>query len=283
MDALAPDPNTTNLSEGELDPGLKKRIRVLIQRRPDYIVYLDDDLYVQWKLPGKDVEACGPHAHEILNEVGLLETLSVPLRSTTHLVPVRRLLAEAVARTFSGGPESEKAARKMLLDARTYLNDRKAEMARIWMLSAAGVFALLALLVMLVVWLNRVALEQWFSPQIVETVYGAGLGALGAFMSLLMRSAKIKVAAGAGRAIHYVEALSRVAIGAVGAVLVVLAVRANLLLGIANSAGGDSSLLYLLCLVSGVSESLMPGLIAQVEAAATGARSAAGSDGEHKI
>jgi hypothetical protein len=81
---------------------------------------------------------------------------------------------------------------------------------------------------MLVVWLNRGALEQWFSPQIIEAVYGAGLGALGAFMSLLMRSAKIQVAAGAGRTIHYVEALSRVAIGAVGAVLVALAVRADL-------------------------------------------------------
>jgi hypothetical protein len=198
----------------------------------------------------------------------------VPLRDTSHLVPVRRLLAEAVARVFSGGPESEKAARKLLADARTYLNDRKAEMARIWMLSAAGVFALLALLAMLVVWLNRAALEQWFNAQIIETVYGAGLGALGAFMSLLMRSARIQVAAGAGRTIHYVEALSRVAIGAVGAVLVALAVRANLVFGIANDPGGDSNLLFLLCLVSGVSESLMPGLIAQVEAAASGAKPA---------
>jgi len=272
MDSSAPDPNTTNLSEGDFDPGLKKRVRVLIQRRPDYIVYLDDDYYVQWKLPGKDVENVGRHAHEILNDVGLLETLSAPLRGSAHLVAVRRLLAEAVARIFSGGPESEKAARKLLLDARTYLNDRKAEMARIWMLSAAGVFALLALLVMLVVWLNRAVLEQWFSTQIIETVYGAGLGALGAFMSLLMRSARIKVAAGAGRTIHTVEALSRVAIGAVGAVVVALAVRANLVLGIANNAGGDSNLLFLLCLVSGVSESLMPGLIAQVEAAATGTK-----------
>ncbi len=278
MDASTLDPNTTNLSEGDLDPGRKKQVRVLIQRRPDYIVYLDNDLYVQWKLPGRDVDSCTPHAHEILNEVGLLETLSVPLRNTTNLMQVRRLLAEAVARIFSGGPESEKAARKLLLDARIYLNDRKAEMARIWMLSAAGVFALLAMLAMLVVWLNRVALEQWFTPQIIETVYGAALGALGAFMSLLMRSARIQVAAGAGRTIHYVEALSRVAIGAVGAVLVVLAVRANLLLGIANSAGGDSSLLYLLCLVSGVSESLMPGLIAQVEAAASGARPAGSNE-----
>jgi hypothetical protein len=272
MDSSAPDPNTTNLSEGDFDPGLKKRVRVLIQRRPDYIVYLDDDDHVQWKLPGKDVESVGQHAHEILNDVGLLETLSAPLHGSAHLVAVRRLLAEAVARIFSGGPDSEKAARKLLLDARSYLNDRKAEMARIWMLSAAGLFALLALLGMLVVWLNRVALEQWFSPQIIESVYGAGLGALGAFMSLLMRSAKIQVAAGAGRTIHYVEALSRVAIGAVGAVLVALAVRANLVLGIANNAGGDSNLLFLLCLVSGVSESLMPGLIAQVEAAATGAK-----------
>jgi hypothetical protein len=268
MDPTTPDPATvTQLSEGDFDPGLKKRVRVLIQRRPDYIVYLDDDFCVQWKLPTRNVASVSPHAHDILNDVGLIETLSEPLQGTPHLGPARRLLGEAVARLLSGGTDCETAARRLLRDAQVYLQDRMAEMARIWFLSAAGVFAGLSLIVMLVLWLNRVFLTQVFNALIVDAAFGAGLGALGAFMSLLTRSSQIRVAAGAGRRIHYVEALSRVTAGAVGAVIVALAVKANLLLGLVNDARGDSTLLYFLCLVSGASERLVPGLIARVEAA----------------
>jgi hypothetical protein len=267
----SPEPVAT-LCEGDVDPGLKKQVRFLIARRTDFIVYLDTDCAVQWRLPYKSVESTSPHAHEILNEVSLVETLSIPLKKTEHLEPVRRLLGEAVARLFSGGQTSEAAALKLLADARVYLQNRMAEMARIWYLSAAGLFAMIAVGGMVVAWLNRAFLSSLFTPSAIEVVLCSGFGAVGAFMSLLTRSANIRVAAGAGRKIHYVEALSRVAAGAVGAVFVSLAVKANLLLGALNAPDSDSTLLYLLCLVSGASERLVPGLIARVEASANGSR-----------
>lgn len=267
----APEP-VAYLCEGDVDPGLKKTIRFLIARRKDFIVYLDDQCAVQWRLPYADVESTSPHAHEILNEVSLVETLSLPLRNSEHLEPVRRLLGEAIARLFSGGLKSEAAALKLLADARIYLNNRMAEMARIWYLSAAGLFSCLALLGMLLVWLYRPFLSSLFPEAAIDVVLGSALGAVGAFMSLLTRSSNIRVAAGAGRKIHYVEALSRVAAGAVGAIFVALAVKANLLLGVINASPSDPTiLLFLLCIVAGASERLVPGLIARVESSAYGA------------
>ena len=270
-----------DLCEGDVDPGLKKQIRYLIARRTDYIVYLDADFSVQWRVPFGSVESKSPHAHEVLNDVSFIETLSIPLKRTDHLEPVRRLLGEAVARLFSGGDESEAAARKLLGDARVYLQNRMAEMARIWYLSAAGLYAVVALLGMVLVWLNRDLLSSLFTEPAVDVILGSGFGAVGAFMSLLTRSANIRVAAGAGRTIHYVEALSRVTAGAVGAVFIALAVKANLLLGVLASAGGESSFLYLLCLVSGASERLVPGLIARVEASAAASQTSGFSESQH--
>ena len=142
-----------------------------------------------------------------------------------------------------------------------------AEMARIWYLSAAGFCALLAMISMAVVWLDRERISFAFSPMVVDVLLGAAFGAIGSFMSLLTRSAEIKVAAGAGRTIHYVESISRITAGLVGALLVALAIKANLLLGAMATAGG-LPLLLLVCIVAGASERLVPSLIARVESSA---------------
>ena len=253
------------LCEGDEDPGLNKTIKFLIARREDYIVYLDPECGVQWRVPFSSVEAKAQNAHEVLNEVSLMETLSLPLVGTEHLEPVRRLLGESVARLFSGGEGGAAAAKKILADARAYLQNRMAEMARIWYLSAAGLFAVLALLAMALMWTYRDLVSNMLGPMTVELALGSGLGAVGAFMSLLTRSAEIRVAAGAGRKIHYVEALSRVAAGGIGAVFVVLAIKSNVLLGLLSTPD-KPALLYLLCLVAGASERLVPGIIGRIEA-----------------
>ncbi len=38
----------TPFCEGDTDPTLNKKIRALIDCDTDYIVYLDEDLYVEW-------------------------------------------------------------------------------------------------------------------------------------------------------------------------------------------------------------------------------------------
>jgi hypothetical protein len=43
----AGEPNYSLLCEGEFDPSLKKTIRTLIGAGPDYIVYLDQELFVE--------------------------------------------------------------------------------------------------------------------------------------------------------------------------------------------------------------------------------------------
>lgn len=86
-------------------------------------------------------------------------------------------------------------------------------------------------------------------------------------MSLLTRSADIRVAAGAGRTIHCVESVSRIAAGAVEAILACLAVQANLLLGELSAVGG-LPLLHLVSVVAGASERLVPSLIARFESTA---------------
>jgi hypothetical protein len=48
MDTGIHDFDYSVLREGEVEPVLGKRIDTLIAKHRDYIVYLDDELYVEW-------------------------------------------------------------------------------------------------------------------------------------------------------------------------------------------------------------------------------------------
>lgn len=69
----------------------------------------------------------------------------------------------------------------------------------------------------------------------------------------------------AGVHIHLFEGAIRAVLGAIGALLTALAVKANLLLGAINKAEGSLLMLCVVCLIAGASERLVPSLIQQFE------------------
>src|SRR6266487_3724682 len=89
----------TPYCEGDIEPSLHKKIQDLIDSDTDYIVYLDDEHFVQWAITdsyGDVAEEFG----EIASCVALLETQSTALLSPERAGPFRRLLAEALARSL---------------------------------------------------------------------------------------------------------------------------------------------------------------------------------------
>lgn len=69
----------------------------------------------------------------------------------------------------------------------------------------------------------------------------------------------------AGKQVHCLEAVARVIVGMLGALLVALAVKADMLLGMINSSKEPFALLLTVCFVAGASERIVPSLIKQVE------------------
>ena len=254
-----------DLAEGDFDPVLKKTVGTHIFTGRDFIVYLDQDYFVQWNCLLPDDP---PGASEVFNRVGHLETLSLTLNGTEHLPPLRRLLGEAVARLYSD--KNANGAEPILQTAEQYLVARSAELARRWYLGAAGVVTALIFCVAIGGWVQRANVAAWLGPTAPHLVLAVGAGALGALLSVISRTSSLHLEAGAGRPIHRIEAAARVMVGAVGAALVVLAVRADLVAGFVNKVENGPYLELVLAFCAGASERFVPGLIKRIETTALG-------------
>jgi hypothetical protein len=87
----------TSFCEGDIEPTLNKKIRALIDCTRRYIVYLDEEFYVEWAFTHEQGEF--PRGFdEIANSIGHLETISITQLTQAQREPFGRLLAEAMAR-----------------------------------------------------------------------------------------------------------------------------------------------------------------------------------------
>jgi hypothetical protein len=85
--------------EGDLEPTLAKKIKVLIYHARLFIVYIDNEDFVEWATTD---EYGSPHeiVGSVLNRVGYLEARSESLLDPNHVLPFRRLLGESLARAL---------------------------------------------------------------------------------------------------------------------------------------------------------------------------------------
>lgn len=262
---LAPEGDFNELSEGDYDPTTKKVIGTFILSDNGFNVYLDTECIVHCTSVSDNPEY-PKHCGEVFNRVTFLETLSIPFKNTSHFLPMRRLLGEAVARMISEG--NVDGAKYMLDRAEPYLHARRAELARIWYLYAAGAVAALLTLVALSLWLGKTWLVDrvGIGEPAFDVLLTGCCGGIGAFMFVLGRSSTIRMEAGAGRHIHYVEGVARVIAGIAGGVVVSLAVQADLLSGLSARLSHPLAFMLGLGLAAGSSERLVPNLVGKFEA-----------------
>ncbi|HSS19885.1 MAG TPA: hypothetical protein VLL54_07415 [Pyrinomonadaceae bacterium] len=255
------DIDFSKFNEGMKEPSLGKRIKFLIIHKRDFIVYIDDENFVEWATNNQ----YGPYPDglgEVVNRVGHLEALSMTLVPPKHRLPFRRLLGESLARTLT--ERKPKNALLILKQAEDYMIARSRETARTWYLSAASVVTILITIVVAVLWWRRTGVVNSLGKTGFELVLGAGVGSLGALMSVITRSNQISMDAAAGWKIHYLEASARIFVGVIGAFFIALAIKANLVLGSVNTVN-SLPLLLAICIVAGASERFVPDLIKQIE------------------
>ncbi len=248
----------TRFCEGDVEPTLNKRIRTLIDCSGSHIVYLDDDLYVEWAFTHE--HGTFPSGFDsVANRIGHLETISITQLSPTQREPFGRLLAEAMARTI--GDRSEKEAQLVLDKAEAFLKARGSENARRWYLY--GVFG--ATLIFLTTAGILLSLRHLLSDQgrltALDIAIGAAMGSLGSLISIAGRTEAIHLEPVAGPGIHRFEGATRVVVGVIAALFVAVGIKADLLLGVFHSLAHPFLALIAACVIAGASERLVPGLI----------------------
>jgi hypothetical protein len=254
------------LCEGDKDPNLNKKIDTLIEATEDWIVYLDEDLFVEWA-ENEGIELDEKSFYAITNMVAYYESISSELLSKRHIRPFRRLLGESVARAYEN--QSERAE-QILEKAKEYLEARSTERAKLWYLFSSGGVVACVSIVILLVKIYYSDFSSWAGPNWADIIIGSLFGPIGAFISIISRSSKISVDAAAGWVMHLIDGLARIFVALLGAMLVAICLKVNLVLGMPS--GLDSPRLYLIafCIIAGASERIVPDLIQKVGGSTNG-------------
>ncbi len=254
-------PDYSGFIEGDYEPSLGKTIKTLIISSNSFIVYLDQDMCVEWSY-NEDFEADNflEKFGLIVNKIGLLEELSNGKLEGQQLHAFRRLLGESMGRILD--EQSDKNALKILDSAEQLLNAN----GRKKLLTSALITTIIILIIEVVLWLvnGNCITPLTCCHKLFQYCFYSLAGGIGGFVFLMIRSKTLELEPSIGDSSYTWEGILRITYGIFSGFIVYLALNSKIVFG--NLSSPDAGILtYLICLISGVSEKLIPGIIKKIE------------------
>lgn len=255
-----------SLKRGDTDPELNKVIKEIVICSEFCIVYLADDLSIEWRTTDdhKSVE----HNGKILGRATMLEAQSGFIEDKAALEAVRLQIAEGIARCLEG--DSEAVSTSLLRAAELQIADRNKEVAWLWYFSSAYKVTSVCVVLAVVLWLIRDTVWASIGRTASDVVLGTLGGALGALLSTTSRGGRLVLDANAGKTVHQLEGLSRIGAGLVGALMVALSIKGGIIVSGARFLGSPLAAMLVFCIAAGASERLVPSLVTNIERTALG-------------
>lgn len=240
----------------------------LIMATHDFAVWLDKDEDIDWQTtPGLDQKIDAQfkdgEISAVLNQVAELQSYPVDYLPANTKRNFRIMIGEGLARAFDSDPKS---AMQMLDKAAAFAVARNQELARFWYLGGAVSVIVPAGLAAMLLWISRNDVDLLIGKTASQLAFLSCAGAFGAYFSILSRVSRVELDPAAGKLLHVLEGVARIAIGIMGSVIVLLAMRVGLVLSMLNEKG--TAALLLVAFVAGASERLVPTVIKQVETSA---------------
>ncbi len=219
-----------------------------------YIVFIDneDDLdYIDKRDKSDWSPADVQTFHRSLGKLQQAEATPILNLSHKHILAFKQILGRGYLQILE---KDFSDVDSVIKDALKYLKQRNIEAAREMILCVAGILSLIVAILGLSLYFigNR---NLWF--------YGILFGILGAFVSIWTRYGKEEMTGLASKSLHFMEAISRLFIGAIASVVTMFAIRSGFMLAI----GESDSLFFLYCIfgfAAGFSERLLPSLIERI-------------------
>lgn len=244
-------------------------IQYVVQANDTFIVFLDRNLVVDWSTNDEHKIVDQKQHNEILNTAAVLETMPCEGLPPSIRSNFKRLIGESLVRCFDN---DYSGAKSMLKNAAKYVAARSEETSRDWYLSASFLGTLPFVGLGVVLWVKRAAFLALLTPPVFWLAMATTAGALGALLSVITRAGKQRLDYSAGRRLHFLEGASRIAAGAISALMVSTAVRAGLVFSSLVSSRNTIPVMITLAFVSGTTERLAAHLVSDLGAKSTGAR-----------
>lgn len=242
------------------------KYRHLVLQTNDFIVFIDCEIDIDWKTTDdydnrKKEEYDAQRYHEVMNHAAEVECIANNHLEESKRINFKRMIGEAICRNFEFDYEN---AEKMLNKAENYISERNEEVSRKWYLKSCLCTTFLFCLFGSCFWLFRENLASIIGWALLMLLLTSVAGALGALLSVILRMGTSNLDAAAGRCLHYLEGSSKIFCGAISAVLVGLAMNAEIILPIFSKIGKTNAAMIFAGLIAGASERWAPSIISAV-------------------
>ena len=239
---------------------------LIVSNSGKYVVFLDKDCDLDWETTDEYDNVVSEEQKKkfniIKNEVDRLE--SIPLEHLDEKIRInyKRQLGEALVRAFDFDYEN---AHKMLEHAEAFICKRNVEESRVMFMQSSGIATAIALIAIAVLWLFK----DFFSQLLGVTVFYLSIsffaGAVGAFLSVIMRLGKFKPDYNASKRLHYFEGVCKILAGMISALIVALCIKSAILLPVFTQIESTYIAMILGGLVAGASERFVPSIISKLD------------------
>ncbi len=236
-------------AEGDVFPLREKKIGLLVGVTEDYIVFLDEELNIEWA--NNEIEVSDRHA-TIKSEIIDLQIRTGRLFKEKHLRELRYSLATALAHSFEGNPN---AAISAIKDVKKIVLDK----VRIFYVIGSMTTSLVAFAIFMILYWFMDRLDLYDNSAMQVSMAGLA-GSAGAFISVLAK--REYALAGHAASLYVFDGCLRIVLGVIGATILVAAIKAGLLSGVLTVKG--FSALLVVGALSGAIERIVPHLIDQI-------------------
>jgi hypothetical protein len=263
-----PDDSQTRKTRGDYaDKWGHIKSSYLILAEEHFIVFIDKDGDIDWET-SPEYDAKGhkdDHKHNaILNDAALLEATPCDGVRADRRAHFKRLIGEAIVRSLD---DDYASAETMLMAAGKYISARSLETSRLWYLSASAMVAFPLAVFGCAIWLWRTELIQILGFTVFWLAMSAVAGSLGALLSVTTRAGELKFDTSSGRALHFLEAASRIGTGALSGVVAALAVHTEVILAPLSRGDKMPAIMIIAAFAGGAAERLATSIISKFSVA----------------
>jgi hypothetical protein len=250
---------------GQIDSLTGEAILYIVFSAADFIVSIDENLSLNWQTTASYSRYAADFG-EVVGSCELSDALVDRIfTDKENRLAYKKMLGSVISRILDDG--NSISARKQLAIVDERINEHGKEKVRTaYIVSAITTVVVVGgLLVVLLVfqkYLARFGLEHFRHTILICSL----LGGVGSFITTFARFEKYEGSLVAGLSIHRLDGFLRVFYGLIAGLLIILAIRADVLVGFANKNQDILPwLYYFLAMAAGASEIIIPNLIQQTE------------------
>ena len=236
------------------------KIKELIIRSNNIIVYIDENDVIQWATQGVNLEK---DFGDIQNKVSFWEDVSNKLFTKADAYSYKCLLAEAYARILED--RDFKLANEIIERTVYRIQKHGSELLKQAYLLASFFCVLIVILLLAGMVIARNYLLSVISYDSYSIMLTSCFGGIGAFVFTTLRLKNYTPEVIISKRIHQIDGALRIFYGMVSGLIIALGIKSNIVLGFINQIQMTIYLKAFLGIIAGASEVIIPNLIREIE------------------